>query len=63
MIYPATATMKRHSDRDGKPRRAVKGGPYREGATNLGPLIPCSHSGKIAYWMYQIYCTTGIQKW
>jgi hypothetical protein len=23
----------------------------------------CLQDGKIAYWMYQIYCTTGIQKW
>ncbi len=30
-------------------------------SVNQGPLP--LQSGKIAYWTYQMYCTTGIQKW
>jgi len=28
-----------------------------------GATRPAPQSGKMVYWMYQIYSTTGIQKW
>ena len=59
---PCDGNNERHTGGYGEPRRAVKSGAVREGATNLRPLTP-PQNGKIAYWMYQIYCTTGIQKW
>ena len=35
----------------------------RDAGAILCPLFDPTQSGKIAYWMYQRYCTTGIQKW
>ena len=39
--------------------RGCRRAPFEEAEGAGTPL----HSGKIAYWMYQMYCTTGIQKW
>ncbi|BBL68225.1 hypothetical protein MchiMG62_14060 [Methanoculleus chikugoensis] len=43
-------------------------GPYRVGPypglrRTYKRQLPALQSGKIAYWMYQTYSTTGIQKW
>ncbi|MDK2890172.1 MAG: hypothetical protein PWR21_804 [Methanoculleus sp.] len=44
------------------PRRAVKAGAVPGGCDEPEAANP-PQNGKIAYWMHQMYCTTGIQKW
>ena len=62
-MYPAMAKMSGTPIGTVNPVGPWRVGSSRSGTTDLGLLIPCSHSGKIVYWMYQMYCTTGIQKW